>query len=118
MILILAVSIAGCTPTKTTDNVTPSPTISASPSPNLSTTVSAVLPLTFTLAELAKFDGLSGRKAYVAVDGIVYDVTNIPQWAMGKHFGYKAGNDLSKGILTSPHGKGILSKAVIVGTLK
>ncbi len=33
---------------------------------------------TFTQDELALYDGLEGRKAYIAVDGVVYDVTDIP----------------------------------------
>ena len=31
---------------------------------------------TFTLAQLAQYDGQNGQPAYVAVDGVVYDVTN------------------------------------------
>ena len=36
---------------------------------------------TFTIEELAKFDGKNGRPAYVAVNGMVYDVTNNRAWA-------------------------------------
>jgi hypothetical protein len=35
----------------------------------------------FTLAEVAEFDGQEGRAAYIVVDGTVYDVTDIAQWA-------------------------------------
>ena len=31
----------------------------------------------FTLDELKNYDGKEGRKAYIAVDGVVYDVTNV-----------------------------------------
>ena len=40
---------------------------------------------TFTTTELAEFDGRNGHPAYVAVKGIVYDVSNVPQWKDGKH---------------------------------
>jgi len=42
---------------------------------------------TFTTTELAEFDGRNGHPAYVAVKGVVYDVSNVPQWKGGKHHG-------------------------------
>lgn len=33
-----------------------------------------------TLDELKNYDGKEGRKAYIAVDGVVYDVTNVAAW--------------------------------------
>jgi predicted heme/steroid binding protein len=38
-----------------------------------------------TLQDLAQYDGQNGRPAYVAVDGVVYDVTNSSLWPNGKH---------------------------------
>ena len=75
--------------------------------------------LTLTLEELAEFDGLEGRRAYIAVDGIVYDVTDMPQWKDGLHQGrFQAGQDYSRAIREqSPHGTGMLSRAVEVGVL-
>ncbi|MZK51117.1 cytochrome b5 domain-containing protein [Clostridium beijerinckii] len=49
----------------------------------------------FTLEELSQYDGSNGKPAYVAVDGIVYDLTNVESWAGGKHFGLMAGKDLT-----------------------
>lgn len=72
---------------------------------------------TLTVAELKKFDGQNGNPAYVAVDGIVYDVTSSSSWTVGSHKGYKAGNDLTKEISSSPHGSGIMKKFPIVGKL-
>ena len=48
-----------------------------------------------TPEELAYYDGADGKPAYVAVNGIVYDVSMIPVWAGGSHFGVLAGKDLS-----------------------
>ncbi|MDA5388757.1 MULTISPECIES: cytochrome b5 domain-containing protein [Loigolactobacillus] len=70
---------------------------------------------TFTKAELAKFDGKNGNKAYVAIDGAVYDVTNVPQWAEGQHHGHVAGHDLSEAITKAPHKKSVLQKLTVVG---
>lgn len=73
----------------------------------------------FTAEELAKFDGLNGNAAYVAVDGVVYDVTNDKQWPNGEHQGkYKAGQDLTSEIGQSPHGKKVLENLPIVGKLQ
>lgn len=49
----------------------------------------------FTPEELAYYDGKDGRPAYVAVNGIVYDVSSLMRWAGGNHFGLSAGRDLS-----------------------
>lgn len=74
---------------------------------------------TFTLDDLAAFDGQEGRMAYVAVDGIVYDVTNVSVWKDGKHAGgsYKAGVDATEALKAAPHGLDSLKAAVIVGRL-
>lgn len=72
---------------------------------------------TFTLDELHKYNGEDGQPAYVAIDGTVYDLSAIPQWAGGKHHGNVAGQDLSKAILNSPHLKTVLPKLPVVGKL-
>ncbi|HEX7712427.1 MAG TPA: hypothetical protein VF531_00270 [Bacillota bacterium] len=52
---------------------------------------------TFTPAELAGCNGQNGAPAYAAVNGLVYDLTNVRGWSGGKHFcpGALAGRDLS-----------------------
>jgi predicted heme/steroid binding protein len=60
----------------------------------------------FTVDELAKFDGKNGNPAYVAVDGVVYDVTAGPNWPEGMHTpcgtDAYAGIDLSEVIKMAP----------------
>lgn len=88
----------------------PIPTTTAAP---INTTATL-----FTLESLAKFNGKNGQPAYVAVDGIVYDVSALGAWSGGEHFqGIEAGRDLSDAIKASPHGKAILSRAKVVGSL-
>ena len=73
----------------------------------------------FTLEELAEFDGNDGRRAYVAVDGLVYDFTDLPRWSGGTHNGFEAGQDLTEALHeVSPHGDRVLSRAPIVGRLE
>jgi predicted heme/steroid binding protein len=73
----------------------------------------------FTLTELSKYNGQNGTPAYVAVNGIVYDVTNARNWYNGVHVnGVVAGTDLTNVIGNSPHGTSVLSNLPIVGTLK
>jgi len=71
---------------------------------------------TFNQAELAKYNGQAGQPAYVAVDGVVYDVTGVDAWAGGKHHGNLAGQELTKVIdERSPHGRGVLKNLPVVG---
>jgi len=51
---------------------------------------------TFTREQLAQFNGKNGMPAYVAVNGIVYDVTNNAAWSAATHFGLAAGNDWTR----------------------
>lgn len=71
---------------------------------------------TFTLEELSQYNGKNGQPAYVAVDGVVYDVTKVEAWKNGEHkMGLTAGNELSEEINSSPHGKKVLEGLPIVG---
>lgn len=75
--------------------------------------------LQLTAEELAKYDGQNGNPAYVAVDGVIYDVTNAPEWRNGKHAsGVTAGQDLTDAIKNqSPHGLKVLEGLPVVGQL-
>lgn len=72
----------------------------------------------FTLEELAKYDGKKGQPAYIAADGLIYDVTSAQDWKNGKHQGYTAGKDVTKLMAkSSPHGTKPLKKLKVVGKL-
>ena len=58
----------------------------------------------FTAEELAKYDGRDGRPAYVAYDGVVYDLTESGMWGGGDHEGmHYAGKDLTAEHDDAPH---------------
>ena len=82
--------------------------------------IEAIAVLGITIDELKEMDGHDGRKAYVSVEGKVYDVSELAFWRNGSHQGdlHLAGNDLTKEILDeSPHGISKLDKAYLVGLL-
>lgn len=58
----------------------------------------------FTVEELAQYDGKDGRKAYVAFEGIVYDVSESAMWIDGEHVAmHDAGADLTAEQDDAPH---------------
>lgn len=73
--------------------------------------------LTLTTSELAAYNGKNGMPAYIAVDGIIYDVSHLSPWEGGEHNGNLAGLDLTDDLAYAPHGPEKLKKAIIVGKL-
>jgi len=72
----------------------------------------------FTLQELKQYDGKEGRRAYVAVKGKVYDVTDSYLWIDGNHQGeHNTGIDLTEALTRAPHGEEELANAKLVGIL-
>lgn len=130
MVLALAL-LAGCAapaPTATatpqmTATIQPAASPALNPSPSQAPAASpgpspaAGAEKTFTLAELAAYNGKNGQPAYISVDGIVYDVTNNKAWKNGKHEDYSAGTDLTESIKAAPHGLDILKDVPVVGKL-
>jgi len=73
----------------------------------------------FTLEELSTYDGSSGRAAFVAVNGTVYDISKEATWGGGTHFGLYAGKDLSTEFMGCHKGMvETLNKLPKVGVLK
>jgi len=67
---------------------------------------------TFTQAELAQYDGLNGNPAYVAVDGVVYDLSRV--FRSGGHFSHLAGQELTDAFF-SYHAIREITKYPVVG---
>ena len=71
----------------------------------------------FTTAELSRYNGRNGNPAYVAVNGVVYDVTNNAAWGGATHFGLTAGTDVTSRFASCHAGQPILSKLKVVGKM-
>jgi predicted heme/steroid binding protein len=76
----------------------------------------------FNKTTLKAFDGRDGNKCYVAVEGKVYDVSDVPEFANGRHTPtggqVKCGQDGTAAITTSPHGKRVLTNLKVVGNFE
>ncbi len=71
----------------------------------------------FTLEELSRYNGRDGNPAYVAVNGVVYDVTDNAAWGAATHFGLAAGTDVTSQFASCHAGQPILSKLKVVGKM-
>lgn len=110
--LLLLVFLAACGQTAGTTTSS-----SAGTTPGGTTTTQTSL-RTFTLEELAQFDGQNGQPAYVAISGIVYDVTEITVWDHKQHAGrFVAGKDYTEELKKAPHAADFIELAPQIGTL-
>ena len=72
--------------------------------------------LTLTLDELSVYTGANGSTAYIAVDGVIYDVTQV--FSNGTHQGMQlGGKDVTAIFQSSPHTMAMLNSLPVVGTL-
>jgi predicted heme/steroid binding protein len=69
----------------------------------------------FTREELAEYNGKSGMPPYVAVDGVVYDMTGV--FIDGSHFFHTAGQNLTDAFFMH-HVKSQITKYPVVGKLE
>lgn len=124
-IIFFALTLSGCgsnissaDTNSTNSDKTAEVSASASTSADTTAAISSGGLLVLTLEELSTYDGKNGNPAYIAVDGVIYDVTNVPEWTNGKHNGYTAGKDLTDEIKNkSPHGTSKLQGVTVVGKL-
>jgi predicted heme/steroid binding protein len=68
----------------------------------------------FTPQELSQFDGQNGNPGYIAINGIIYDVSEVQLLKDGRHHGVIPGSDVTDLFV---HNKAILNRLKIVGQL-
>lgn len=74
--------------------------------------------LVLSTEELSNYNGKDGNPAYIAVNGIIYDVSDSNLWKEGEHNGFEAGKDLTAELMEkSPHGEKVIERLTPVGTL-
>lgn len=68
---------------------------------------------------LERYNGQEGMPAYIAVNGIVYDISESDEWKHGRYLGVKAGVDLSED-LSNESGEilRMLARFRVVGVIK
>lgn len=69
---------------------------------------------TFTVAELAQYNGQNGNPSYVAVDGNIYDLSAV--FRNGSHYSHVAGKELTNSFYIR-HAKSALAKYPVMGKL-
>ncbi|MBN2880380.1 MAG: hypothetical protein JXN65_12210 [Clostridia bacterium] len=104
VVLIIAASLAGCT----ADNTAPQTQTNTE-------TETTSEQLSLTLDELKAYNGKDGMPAYVAYEGTIYDVSDIPQWTTGIHGGNMAGSDITEKLGSAAHGTSKLDGLTVVG---
>ena len=117
-IATLMFSLAACSATTAPKTPVTNPPVTNNPNPTTQNPTPVTPSVkTFTTAQLAKYNGKNGQPAYIAVSGIVYDVTNAQGWNNGSHQGVSAGQDLTSAIMQAPHGTSVLNGLPVVGKL-
>jgi membrane-associated progesterone receptor component len=73
--------------------------------------------LNISLEQLSKYNGKNGNPAYVAVEGIVYDVTDNAAWGAATHFGLTAGKDITEQYKSCHAGQQVISNLKRIGKI-
>ncbi|OKS87777.1 cytochrome b5 domain-containing protein [Mucilaginibacter polytrichastri] len=71
----------------------------------------------YTKSQLALRNGQDKPQIWVALNGIIYDVTESRLWRNGKHYEHWAGQDLTAELADAPHTETVFEKFVVVGSL-
>ncbi|MBL7835307.1 MAG: cytochrome b5 [Cyclobacteriaceae bacterium] len=74
------------------------------------------LPL-YTRNQLALRNGQDKPQIWIALNGIIYDVTTSRLWRDGKHYEHWAGQDLTHELKDAPHTEKVFDKFKPIGRL-
>ena len=72
----------------------------------------------YTRSQLALRNGQDKPQIWVALNGIIYDVTGSRLWRDGKHYEHWAGQDLTAELKDAPHSEGVFHRFEKVGKLR
>lgn len=113
LIIIMALLLASCSADNNNNN-TNNKNINEGNAPQ--TKIVETDDAVYDKTSLSEFNGKDGQPAYIAIEGIVYDVSDNPMWMNGIHQGrFEAGQDLTEEMKNAPHGFSKLSQLNEVG---
>lgn len=72
----------------------------------------------FTREANAARNGQDKPQIWIALDGIIYDVTTSRLWRDGKHYEHWAGQDLTHELKDAPHTEKVFDKFKPIGRLQ
>lgn len=72
----------------------------------------------YTRSQLALRNGQDKPQIWVALDGVIYDLTESRLWRDGKHYEHWAGQDLTAELQDAPHSAGVFARFKKVGKIK
>ena len=72
----------------------------------------------YSRSYLALRNGQDKPEIWVALHGLIYDVTRSRLWREGKHYEHWAGQDLTDELKDAPHDSKVFEKFKVIGKLK
>ncbi len=70
-----------------------------------------------TKGQLALRNGQDKPQIWIALNGLIYDMTNSRLWRNGKHYEHWAGQDLTAELADAPHNENVFDKFEPIGKL-
>jgi predicted heme/steroid binding protein len=72
----------------------------------------------YSRSYLALRNGQDKPEIWVALHGLIYEVTRSRLWRDGKHYEHWAGQDLTDELKDAPHDAKVFDKFKVIGKLK
>ena len=72
----------------------------------------------YTLHQLALRNGRDREEVWIAVEGLIYDVTESRLWREGQHYEHWAGQEMDEELEEAPHTRRVLEKFKVVGSVR
>ena len=72
----------------------------------------------YSRSYVALQNGQDKPEIWVALHGLIYDVTRSRLWRDGKHYEHWAGQDLTDELKDAPHDSKVFEKFKVIGKLK
>ena len=71
----------------------------------------------YTRNQLALRNGQDKPQIWIALHGLIYDVTTSRLWRDGKHYEHWAGQDLTAELKDAPHTEKVFERLTVIGKL-